>query len=154
MKEWVYHRTCDCTRVHSSPLSMPMLWFPPGRWTVEKQPRLHETLIDRCSSEASVSREWLLSGQESPVNWLDDDRWCGGDESTSWIKHKGTWHWKIAWLKSVPGLVSSSPSWGENMTELLDFTGRTKIALISVVLRVLCFSRAGEINTLLSRRCL
>ena len=78
---------------------------------------LHESLIGRCSTEESVSKEGLLSGQESPVAWLNDDRWCQWDKLSSWIKGKEMWHWKIAWLKSFiwwngPGLVSSSLSRG------------------------------------------
>lgn len=35
---------------------------------------LYESLIDRCSSESLVSGESLLTGKNSPVAWLDDDR--------------------------------------------------------------------------------
>lgn len=95
-------------------------WVSFGWLKMETQPSFHKLLIDRCSSEASVSRVLLLSGQGSPVVWLDDDRWCQWDTPTSWIKHKGMWHWKIAWLKSFiwsngPGLVSSSLSRGEGL---------------------------------------
>lgn len=89
------------------------LW---GWLKMEMQQSLCEHLIDRCSSGASASQEWVLSGQESLVAWLDDDRWCQWEKLTSWIKHKEMWRWKIAWLRSFIwsngfGLVSSSPSW-------------------------------------------
>lgn len=97
-----------------------------GWLKMEMQHSLHKSLIDRCSSETSVSRERLLSGQKSPVAWLDDDRWCQWDKTTSWIKDKEMWHWKIAWLKSFiwsngPGLVSSSLSWGKAWEFLHDW---------------------------------
>lgn len=81
------------------------------------QRSLHESLIDRCSPEASVSRERRLSGQESPVARLDGDRWRQQYNPTSWIKREEMWHWKIAWVRSLiwsngPGSVSSSLSGG------------------------------------------
>lgn len=90
--------------------------FHCGWLKMEMQQSLYASLIDRCSSEASISREWLLSGQESLVAWLDDDRWCQWDKPTSWIKCKEMWHWRIAWTKSFiwsnsSGLVSSFHSW-------------------------------------------
>lgn len=51
-----------------------------GSLKMEMRQCLHESLIGRCSAEESVSQEWLLSGQESLLAWLDDDRWCQWDK--------------------------------------------------------------------------